>query len=309
MQSVTSTTAPSGQQFELRSGPFASTIVEVGGGLRSFTVDGRDILDGYPVDEIAPAGAGQVLAPWPNRIRDGHYHFNGEEHQLALSEAPLHNAIHGLVRWLPWHATATSADSVTVECTLPAQGGYPWTLRLSTTWSLGADGLTASHRATNLSASPAPFGLGVHPYFVLPGTPIEQVVIGVPGRNRLLVDGRLLPIGAAKVAGGEYDFTTPRRLGDQDLDTAFGDLPGGASTVTLSTVDGASRIEVWADEQFHWWQLFTSQTLPPPRFRRAIAVEPMTCPPDAFHSGRDLVTLQPGDTWSGTWGVRPRLAA
>jgi aldose 1-epimerase len=302
-------TAPSGTQWELRSGPYAVVIVEVGGGLRSFTVDGREIIDGYAEDELCVAGAGQVLMPWPNRIRDGHYGFNGEEHQLALSEPTLHNAIHGLVRWLPWQATAVAEDSVTVECVLYAQGGYPWTLHLKTTWALGEDGLSVTHSATNRAESPAPFGLGTHPYFVLPGVPIEQVVLGIPGRSRLLVDGRLLPIGAAKVAGGEYDFTTPRRLGDQDLDTAFGDLPPGGSTVTLATVDGSSRIEVWADEQFNWWQVFTSQTLPAPRYRRAIAVEPMTCPPDAFHSGRDLITLKPAETWTGTWGVRPRLGA
>ncbi len=300
-------TAPSGTQWQLRSGSLAVVVVEVGGGLRSFTVGEQEILDGYAEDELAPACAGQVLLPWPNRIRDGKYSFNGADHQLALSEPPLHNAIHGLVRWLPWTATALAEDSVTVECTLAAQGGYPWSLHASTTWTLAPDGLSVSHSATNLSDSPAPFGMGVHPYFVLPGTPIEQTVVGLPCRNRLLVDGRLLPIGAAKVAGGEYDFTTPRRLGDQELDTAFGDVPDGGSTVTLSTVDGGSSIEVWADGQFHWWQVFTGQTLPQPRYRRAIAVEPMTCPPDAYHSGRDLVTLKPGDTWTGTWGVRPRL--
>jgi len=300
-------TTPSGTQWQLRSGALAVVIVEVGGGIRSFTVDGREILDGYAADELAPAGAGQVLIPWPNRIRDGRYSFNGDEHQLALSEPPLHNAIHGLVRWLPWQATEVAEDALTVACTLSAQGGYPWTLRLTTTWALAADGLTVTHGATNLADAPAPFGMGVHPYFMLPDTSVEQTVVGLAARSRLLVDGRLLPIGAAKVAGGEYDFSTPRRLGEQLLDTAFGDVPADANSVTLSTVDGANSIEVWGDEQFKWWQLFTSQTLPAPRYRRAVAVEPMTCPPDAFHSGRDLITLKPGETWVGRWGVRPRL--
>jgi aldose 1-epimerase len=303
------TSAPSGTQWQLRSGAFAVVVVEVGGGLRSFTVDGQDIVDGFAEDEIAPSGAGQVLMPWPNRIRDGKFSFNGAEHQLDLSEPPLHNAIHGLVRWLPWQATAVADDAVTLECTLFASGGYPWTLHLATRWQLDSDGLTVRHSATNASDSPAPFGVGVHPYFMLPGTPIAQTMIGLPARSRLLVDGRLLPIGAAKVAGTEFDFSTPRRLGEQDLDTAFGDLPAGVNSATLSTVDGSASIEIWADEQFKWWQLFTSQTLPEPRYRRAIAVEPMTCPPDAFHSGRDLITLKPGDTWAGSWGVRPRLGA
>jgi aldose 1-epimerase len=300
--------APSGTQWQLRSGAFEAVVVEVGGGLRSLTVDGVEIVDGYAEDELVPGGAGQVLAPWPNRIRDGKYSYDGAEHQLAIDEPALHNAIHGLVRWLPWSAADQSPEAVTLTCTLPATPGYPWTLALSTQWSLDADGLTVRHSATNLSGGPAPFGLGVHPYFQLPGTSVDATVVGVPGRSRLLVDGRLLPIGAAKVTGGEYDFTTPRRIGEQALDTAFGDVPAGGSAVTLSTVDGSASIEIWADGEFHWWQLFTGETLPAPRYRRSIAVEPMTCPPDAFHSGRDLITLKPGQAWSGSWGVRPRLA-
>jgi aldose 1-epimerase len=299
--------APSGTQWQLRSGPFEVVVVEVGGGMRSFTVDGAEIVDGYTEDELAQAGSGQTLAPWPNRIRDGRYGFEGVEHQLAIDEPALHNAIHGLVRWLPWSLTARTGNALRLSCTLPATPGYPWTLALSTEWELGADGLTVRHLATNLGATPAPFGIGVHPYFMIPGTTVDNTVVGVPGRSRLLVDGRMLPIGAAKVAGGEYDFTTPRRLGEQILDTAFGDVPAGGSAVTLSTVDGSSSIEIWADGEFHWWQLFTGETLPPPRFRRAIAVEPMTCPPDAFHSGRDLIILKPGQSWTGSWGVRPRL--
>jgi aldose 1-epimerase len=133
----------------------------------------------------------------------------------------------------------------------------------------------------------------------------------VPARNRLLVDGRLLPIGAARVAGGEYDFTEPRRLGPLVLDTAFGDVireSDGGSAVTVSTADGLRGARVWADGAFGWWQVFSSDTLPPDRFRRALAIEPMTCPPDAFRSGRDLIALEPGQTWRGTWGIAPLTA-
>jgi aldose 1-epimerase len=303
---------PSGAQWTIRSGEHEAVVVEVGGGLRAYRVAGREIFDGYAEDEVAPGTAGHVLAPWPNRVRDGRYPFGGHTYQLDLSEPAQHNAIHGLVRWAPWRLLDTpEPDQLTVEYVQPAVPGYPWTLRVTTTWQVGPDGLRASHTATNLAGTPAPFGLGVHPYLKVPGATVDDVVLTVPARNRLLLDGRKLPIGAARVAGGDYDFTSPRRIGPAVLDTAFGEVihaDGGGSAVVLSTVDGASTVTVWADAAFGWWQVFTGDTLAPPRTRRSVAVEPMTCPPDAFHSGRDLITLEPGQTWQGSWGVSTSIS-
>ncbi|MFS8477447.1 MAG: aldose 1-epimerase family protein [Micromonosporaceae bacterium] len=303
-------TAPSGTQWHIAAAGHRAVVVELGGGLRRYDVAGVSVVDGYTEDELCPGAAGQVLAPWPNRIRDGRYRFNGVAYQLPLTEPTRHNAIHGLVQWLPWSRVAGSADSVTVECVLPAQPGYPWPLRLRTTWSVGADGLRAVHEATNLAGTSAPFGFGVHPYLRLPGVRVDDTVLHLPARRRLLLDARLLPVGVARVDGGRYDFTTPRRIGAVALDSAYGGLSydeAGRSRVTLSTSDGSRRVTVWADRSFQWWQLYTGDTLPPERARRSIAVEPMTCPPDAFRSGRDLVVLAPGETWQGAWGIRPEF--
>jgi aldose 1-epimerase len=296
-----------GAQWTITSGGHEAVVVEIGGGLRAYRVDGVDVLDGYEPDELCPGYAGKVLAPWPNRIRDGRYEFGGQPWQLGLTEPPRHNAIHGLVGCVPWRLVAQQADSVTVECVVAAQPGYPWPVLLRTHWAVGADGLRARHEATNIGGEPCPFGLGAHPYLRLGSGPVDQLTLCVPGRSRLLVDGRLLPIGAAKVAGGDLDYTEPRRIGAQVLDTTFGDLPvdPAGSAVTLSTAEASIR--VWADANFRWWQVFTGDTLTGDRPRRALAVEPMTCPPDAFRSGRDVVTLTPGQTWTGAWGITPEL--
>jgi aldose 1-epimerase len=283
-----------------------AVVVEVGGGLRLFEVDGRSVLDGYAEDEMCPASAGRVLIPWPNRIRDGRYSFGGRDHQLAVTEPAKHNASHGLVNWVRWRCAAEEPGSVTVEHDLVPQPGYPWPLLLRTQWTVGADGLRAEHAVTNLGAEPCPFGLGTHPYLMPPGGSVDDLTLRVPGHTRLLVDGRSLPIGAVRVTGSEYDYTEGRRVGGAVLDTAFGDLEraaDGSSSVRLSTSDGR-WLEVWADAAFRWWQVFTADTLAPPRRRRSMAVEPMTCPPDAFRSGRDVVTLQPGERWQGVWGIR-----
>jgi aldose 1-epimerase len=302
----TLTQAPSGTQWTIESGGQRAVVVEVGGCLREYSVDGAAVVFGYGLAEMCPASAGKVLAPWPNRIRDGRYSFAGEVHQLPLTEPERHNAIHGLVNWVRWRRVEGTGDSVTVEYDLAPQPGYRWPLVLRTTWSVGPDGLTASHSATNAGSEPCPFGLATHPYVRVPGVKIDELSLRVPGRSRLLVDGRMLPIGAAKVAAGEYDFTEPRAIGGLALDTAFGELDrdeAGRSAVTLTAPDGRG-VQVWADSQFNWWQVFTGDTLPPARYRQAVAVEPMTCPPDAFRSGRDVIVIEPGQSWHGSWGIR-----
>ena len=303
---------PSGAQWTIAGGGHEAVVVEVGGGLRAYRADGVPYVDGYGEDELCVGGAGQVLAPWPNRIRDGQYSFGGRDFQLPLTEPARHTALHGLVNWLPWRLESQRADAVTVRCELPAQPGYPWPLRLRTHWRVGTDGLRADHEVTNLADSACPFGLSVHPYLRLPGVAVDELLLRVPARTTLLTDARLLPIGAAKVAGGEYDFTEPRPIGAAVLDLAFGDVdrePDGGSRVTLASADGGRSVQIWADSGFGWWQVFTGDTLLGERHRRSLAIEPMTCPPDAFRSGRDVIVLEPGQTWRGGWGIRPEAPA
>lgn len=297
--------AMSGEQWGIESGGHRATVVEVGGGIREYAVDGEPVLDGYPTESICPGGAGAQLAPWPNRTGDGKYAFGGGDYQLALSEPAKRNAIHGLVRWMPWRRIAGTPDSVTVACALPAHPGYPWPLSLTTRWTVSPHGLRVEHTATNLGDTPAPYGLGCHPYLTLPGA-VDDWVLRVPARTVLRTDERSLPVAEEPVAGTEWDFGTARRIGGTVLDTAYTDLvrgDAGTADVELSTVDGR-RVTLWADESFRWVQVFTADTARPPRTRRSVAVEPMTCPPDALRTGRDLITLDPGDTWRGAWGLR-----
>jgi aldose 1-epimerase len=299
--------AKSGTQWSIESGEHRATVVEVGGVLRSYAVGAREIVDGFGTDEPSPASAGQILAPWPNRIRDGQYTFEGPAYQLALTEPARHNAIHGLTNWARWSLAEQTADAVTLTFDLPPQVGYPFALTLTTRWSVSADGLRCEQQVTNTGDTNAPWGYSVHPYLQLPGVPVNDTLLRVPGRVRVLADSRLLPIGAVKVAGTEYDFVAPRKVGELVLDTTFGEIEAeadGTSSVTIAAPDGSAEVHVWADGTFKWWQVFSGDTLHGERFRRSFAIEPMTCPPDAFRSGRDLIVLEPGTTWSATWGVR-----
>src|SRR5690348_14022234 len=151
---------PSGEQFELSSGDQHAVVTEVGAGLRTYSAGGRKLLDGYPVEALASSGRGQLLMPWPNRIRDGVYRLDGREHRLPLNEPERGNAIHGLVRWSSWTAVDRTAERVVLEHVLRPQPGYPFTLELQVEYSLAGNGLSVRTKATNLGAEACPFGAG-----------------------------------------------------------------------------------------------------------------------------------------------------
>lgn len=298
---------PSGEQWRIGHGGLEVVVVEVGGGLRTFTQDGRDLLAGYGVDEQASAGRGQVLIPWPNRIGDGQYSFEGQELQLALTEPDRRNAIHGLVRWALWSLDEQQDGALTVTYRLHPQQGWSWHLDLGIRYGLDDDGLTVTTTATNAGSSPAPFGHGVHPYLALGSTPLDQVRLRVPADTCLTADDRMLPTGRAEVADAGVDYRQPRVVGDAKLDTTFTDLHRDASgrwEVLLSGLQDRPGLGVWGDTAYPWAQVFTGNAGPDAHGERGIAVEPMSCPPNAFRSGESLVVLQAGESWSGSWGIR-----
>jgi aldose 1-epimerase len=299
--------APSGEQIEIGFGNQQATIVEVGGGLRTYTVDGQDVVDGYGVDEQCPSGRGQLLIPWPNRIQDGRYVFGGKRHQLPLTEPELGNAIHGLVRWAAWDIAEREPNRAVMEHVVHPQPGYPFALALSVEYTLSESGLSVRTTATNLGAGACPYGSGAHPYLALGTSRVDPLVLRAPGGRVLVHDERDLPVGSKPVEGTEYDFRQPRPIGDARLDNAFTDLErdaDGLARVVLRDPGTGRAVTLWVDEHYPYLMLFTGDPLPDVK-RRALAVEPMTCPPNAFCTGDSLIRLAPGGSTTGAWGITP----
>ena len=174
---------PSGRQFEIRLQEQSVTAVEVGGGLRTYTAGGAEVLDGYPARRSCGGGRGQLLLPWPNRIQDGTYWFGGADHRLPLTEPERGNAIHGLTRWSNWSAADHTPTGVTMRLRLFPQPGYPFTLDLETGYALDEAGLTVRMAATNLGDEPCPFGAGAHPYLTRGRVAHRRLQRAHPGRR------------------------------------------------------------------------------------------------------------------------------
>ncbi|MCE1177832.1 MAG: aldose 1-epimerase family protein [Micrococcales bacterium] len=295
---------PSGEQWTIRRGDVAATVVEVGGGLRELTVGDLELTAGYAVDEMSTSCRGQVLAPWPNRIRDGRYTFDGVQQQLPLTEPELHNASHGLARWTLWELLERAEDSVTVGYRLYPVPGWPGHLDLRLVYRLVEAGIEVEVSAENTGAVRVPFGFGAHPYVGIGDIDAGKVVLTIPADQAVEVDERLLPTAVVPVAG-ELDFRGGRALGGTELDTAYTGLARAAGRwEALVDAPGRPGIVVWGDEALGWIQVFTRKARAGQPGRHGIAIEPMSCPPDAFNSGDSLVVLEPGQRWSATWGLR-----
>jgi aldose 1-epimerase len=302
--------SPSGEQFEISGGGYRAVVTECGAGLRVLEHDGRALVLGFGADEQSTSGRGQLLAPWPNRIRDGAYTFEGRDLQLPLSEPSRGHASHGLVRWVAWTLEERTEHSVSLVTRLMSQPGYPWTLDLHALYDLSADGLTVTVTATNQSESPAPYALGAHPYLTAGTDLVDACELTLPAATRILTDDRLIPTGSEDVRDTDLDFRMARPVRSTSLDTAFSDLTrdaDGRVEVVLRDPVADRGVALWMDEKHSYVQVFTGDVLPVGA-RASLAVEPMTAPPNAFNTGDGLVVLAPtgsdGDEHSASWGIQ-----
>lgn len=297
--------APSGRQYHLARGDQHATIAEVGASVREYTVGGRAVALPFAQDQIAPAYSGAVLAPWPNRLTDGQYAFDGEEHQVPVNEPERMTALHGLVshaRFTP--SSPVSDTSVTLEHEIVPTRGYPFPVRVRVTYALTDEGLEVLVTATNLGQHDAPYGVGFHPWLSPGDADVDDCTLRVDAATRVLVDDRLLPTGTAPL-GPDEDMRTPRALAGLVLDDAFVDVTrddDGLAWIVLASPDGRASA-VWMDDTMDTWQVCTGNDIPG-IMRRGVACEPMSCIADAFRTGERLVRLAPGASHTVRWGMR-----
>ena len=296
-----------GQQYEIEAGPYRAVVTELGAGLRELSAAGQPMLLGYGADELPPAGAGQLLVPWPNRIDGGRYSFRGAEEFLALTEPARGNAIHGLTRWTGWTAVRHDGHAVLLRSAPHGYQGYPFAVEIEVEYRLdAATGLEVTVTAANRGRQAAPYGTGSHPYLAAGPGPVDDWELTLAATSWLATDDRGIPAGpVADVDGTPQDFRKPRAIGAARLDHALTGLPRDDDGRAWARLRGSAGNEVslWAGPGYGWLQVFTGDPLGPDRRRQAVAIEPMTCPPNAFVSGDDLIVIEPGETVSRSWGL------
>ena len=297
------TTPLSGTQYDLVHGDYRASIASVGASLRALTFAGRHLVTTFDANEVRPVFRGATLAPLPNRIVDGKYRFAGEEHQVALTEPDRSHALHGLVAWTSFEHVASSESHVVLATTIEAQVGYPHRVRIEVLFELSDAGLYSAVTATNLGPDAAPFGTGPHPYLVAGEGRVDDWTLTLPTQRVLTVTpDRLIPIVAVSVDDTDFDFREPRAIGETFIDHAFTGVID--PRVTLTAPEGTGVVMTW-DDACRWVQVHTADQpdVASDRHRSGLAVEPMTCPPDAFNSGIDLLVLAPGASTTAGWTI------
>jgi aldose 1-epimerase len=298
---------PSGEQLAIAHGDQRAVVTEVGATLRTYVKGGVAVVEGFAGEEVPSGARGQLLYPWPNRMGDGQWSFSDRTARPTVDDVEHSTAIHGTVRWRPFRIEAVNQNRCVLSLLLHPTPEFPFLSEVAVAYHLGSLGLTVTTTVTNRDDVPIPFGLGFHPYLAVTTPTIEGAELVVPARAHVAVDDRQLPTGEIlPVAGNDLDFTRAKSVSGHDLDVTYTELTRddlGLATVSVRDSDGGA-VELSMDRNFPYVQVFTGDSLERGRRRTSIAVEPMTCPPDALRSGKDIVVLEPGQHWAGSWRLR-----
>lgn len=297
-------------EFTLGAGGYTAVVTARAAALRVLQFEGRDLVVPFPEGGPIPDYRGIIAAPWPNRIADGKYTFDGVDHQLPVNEPERGTALHGLAFPLDWTPKESDAGSLTLTCTVGPTAGYPFVLELSARFVLDDAGLHTSVTARNAGSIAAPYGVCPHPYLVAGSSPLDEWILEFAAESFLEVTpDRLLPVGVAAVEGHAFDFRAQRAIGSTEIDHAFTGITFDDGLARLSVRDpagagvGGSGVGMSWDESCQWLQIHTADKPAPIPGRLGLAVEPMTCPPDAFNSGTDLIRLEPGAEHTASWSI------
>jgi aldose 1-epimerase len=300
---------PSGEQIAIAHGDQRAVITEVGATLRTFVKGGLSVVEGFAGEEVPTGARGQVLYPWPNRVGDGPWAFSGRIAQPTVDDVQHSTAIHGLIRWRPFRVEAVNQNRCVLTLLLHPSPGYPFLSEISVAYHLGSLGLTVTTTVTNRDDVPIPFGVGFHPYLAVTTPTIEGAELQVPAKAYVALNDRQLPTGEIlPVVSSALDFTQSKSISGHELDVTYTELvrdDSGLSTVVLADSTGGA-VELSLDRNFPYVQIYTGDQLEHGRRRTSVAVEPMTCPPDGLRSGKDVVVLEPGQHWAGSWRLRRR---
>jgi aldose 1-epimerase len=298
---------PSGEQIAIAHGDQRVVITEVGATLRTYVTAGVPVVEGFAADEIPDAGRNQVGYPWVNRVGDGEWTFSGRVGRASVDNVAQGTAAHGIARWRPFKLMSANQNRCSLSLLLHPTPEYPFATELKVDYHLGPMGLTVTSTVTNLDDVPIPFSLGFSPFLAVTTPTIEGAVLSVPARAYIPLNDRKLPTGEIlPVMGNPLDFREGKSVNGHSLDVTYCELDrddSGMCTVSLCDSSGG-EINLSQDRNFPYVQVFSGDSLPVGRRRTSVAIAPMTAPPDALRSGKDLIVLEPGMLWAGSWRVR-----
>ena len=283
-------------------GEYTSEISTMGAALTSLSFAGLDLIEKRTHPRYF---SGEILAPWPNRIEDGKYSFRNRGYALPINEVSRNTALHGLVFDKAWQVISHEKDQVILGITIDDLKIYPGILELEINYKVNDLGLLSTLTATNRGDSAVPYGASTHPYISVPGLEsVNDFILQIGASNVLLTDDqRYLPTELVDVAANDFDFRSGRIIGKQFINHAFLQDPDLPREVLVTSQSG-NGVLITFSESAKWIQIHTADRDGGEDSRKVLAVEPMTCPPDAFNSGIDLIELSPRQRHQLSWRIQ-----
>jgi aldose 1-epimerase len=278
-------------------------ISSLGAALLNYRVGNKDVVVSFVDNEgYTSVYSGIVLLPYPNRLEDGIYEYNGTNYSTSVNEFDNNNNLHAQAEFHNFQILNQSDDSITLGLRMPLHYGYPFDIYTEVTYTLGEEGLSIATVAKNLSTTTAPWGLGFHPWFAVRGE-YADAALEVQANSRVTVNQRMLPTGEVAV-DGKYDLRTLQGLGDNQYDDAFLDFSNSESepAVTLRGADGHETY-VYADKTLPVFQICTRADQTETGLQNTVAIEPCTCYANAFKTGRLLIELAPEQVQQSRWRI------
>lgn len=289
-----------GKTILLAAGDYRAQIVTVGAGLAELTWRGNHLVIPHHPEEMPLAHLGKVLIPWPNRIANGSYQHDGHEYQLPINEHGSQASIHGLLAWRDWQINELTAKKLSLSVFLPPSYGYPFSLFSQVIYSLDAtSGLSVEIISKNIGDQSAPYGVGIHPYLTCNLTPVDDYMLQLPAKQVFAVDMQSNPTDLHAVDELDFNFLTLRTIGDKRIDHTF---KTQSNPWEMQIINQQQKLAVSMHSDQPWLQVYSGEKLN----RQGLAIEPMSCPPNAFNSGVDLTLLKPEQQHRLFFNIRGR---
>lgn len=296
----------------------ARILPSVGNNCIAYTMGDVDLIYSPPDPQTLQGRASgygiPILFPWPNRIDEGKFSFDGNAYQLA-TPAPGEHASHGFVHERPWQVIDFGASegawmtSRFLSADFPEIGDhFPFPFEARVTYRLKDGVLYHEFEGVNVGDGDMPVGLGIHPYFPLPLTKDgdrDACTVRMPAATYWPLRGDPIPTGEVlPVDGTVYDVRKATPLKDRFYDDVWSgvQLTHGWSRCEYVDPTAEVRIAMEADDAFRELVLYA------PDSRPIVCFEPYTCATNAFNlqnQGIDagLIRLKPGETLTGAMRI------
>lgn len=289
-----------------KSGDSFSVLPTHGAAISNLTLNHESVVK-FPLAEgdFAKGYPSALLFPFPNRVRDGKYSFEGVDYQLSRNETGRTHALHGFVSDEVFEVIDQKRNSVTLKHSYQGgKDGYPFPFELEVTYSIVRNHtFRLSYKITNTGTQNMPCGFGWHPYFNLKDKKVGDLEISLPNHYTFEVDDATIPFLTNEAGTHEITEGTSLSLKNEILDNVYKVADAGKFAETKLT-DGELTLTI---KQQTGKNLLNYIVLYTPPSRNSIAIEPQTANINAFNNEGGLIILEAGKTVKGTVDVSLEL--